>query len=134
MRPIHTRNSVSYMTTRYRGSASVRRGSVSSRDPGPANRTMVRDPVAIREVHQGIGVLYTIEVPVTGEQDGVQDGDARRDDVETREEAISPDTTNGVDGWGSRPTQHRAARRDTKEISRPPCWRWLRNDRGLTIM
>lgn len=46
----------------------------------------------------------------------------------SREETISP-TTLGADGWGSR-----AARRDTKEISRPPCWRWLRDGLGLTIM
>lgn len=78
--------------------------------------------------------FITIEVGAGDGRARVQDGDARHDVVEAREEAITPDTTNGVVGWGSRPTQHRAARRDTKEISRPPCWRWLRDDRGLTIM
>lgn len=136
MRRIHTRNSVPYATTGYRGSMGIGTGNVSSRvcrTGKPDDRP--RSGCYPRASRIEVCFVGPRRVPVTGvdEHENGSRVASRRDDVETtREEATAPDTTNG--GWGSRPTQHRAARRDTKEISRPPCWRWLRDGRGLTIM
>lgn len=101
MRRVHTRNSVPYATTEYRGSMDIGTGNVSSRvsrTGKPDDRP--RSGCYPRASRIEVCFVGPRRVPVTGvdERENGSCVASRRDDVETtREEATAPDTTNGVE-------------------------------------